>query len=124
MPLVDRSDIHIGGTNETEFLLKRQYERHAFVVVLKDVGVLAIVYARHHDVATFHQLYRRADRHVHGIVKKTLYPWTGSIDDAARAHGVYFTAINIAQFDLPEASGTLACRHPRARSDFCAMLAR
>ena len=108
-------DRDVGGADQRQVALVRIDEDHALVVVLQQVGLVAVPELAGDDVAALHQ----ADAAVAGRAvdagEHILHPRPRRIDDAASAHGAL--SGSIAQLDGPGIAVAPGRQHRRARAD-------
>ena len=96
-------------------------------LVLQDEGVVALVQARHDDVAALDQPHPLAGLDVGLLVEEAFHPWAGGIDQAARLE-LHRGAVGRGQLDVPQLAVSLRradtqrwrakMRAPISRADF------
>src|SRR6185312_6974744 len=76
----------LGRADQREIFLERQREDDATVAMLKRVAVIGAGYARHNDVAAFHQpdCWRRSATRARHEPRHVADPWARRVDYGAR----------------------------------------
>ena len=80
-----RLDSDVGGADQREVPLVGNDEDDAVVLVLQHEGMIAVMQARHDDVAALDQADPLGRLDVRLLVEEALHPGPGRIDQAARA---------------------------------------
>jgi hypothetical protein len=94
-------DGNVGGADHREGALVGDDEDDAVVLVLQDEGVVAVMQARHDDVAALDQAHPLVGAHRGLLVEEALHPGAGGVDQPARAHG-HDGAVGPLEIDGPQ----------------------
>ena len=120
-----RLDRDVGRADAGEVALVGDDEDDALVAVLQDEGVIALVQARHDDVAALDQAHALGGLDVGLLVEEALHPGPGGVDKAACLH-LYAGAVGTCKLDVPQPAIVAAPRRDAAMAgeDAGAHLAR
>ena len=94
-------DGYVGGADQRELTLVGDDEDDALVAVLQDEGVIALVEARHDDVAALDQTHAFGGLDLCFLIEEALHPGACGIDQAARLE-VDGKAAGSGEFDVPQ----------------------